>query len=568
MNDPHDSLPSEPPQSSVFETKEEMEFLEGLDHESSIQHPFLDWLDHSKRFLFMLVLLTFGLLSLGGLAISSLSAQYGLMVFGSDPALWKAGQPIALRLEGRELFLNHSLSLTKATAYFEHQKGQVATHVPLNQKVGPYLQGQLVLPKALGTWRLRIHAHGLYEPLGQSTTQEVFLETYLDFTLKKHTSTLPPPLEAADRPTSLKERQGKGTLSLFALNQRLPFELSSEILISALSPNNTPWSTSIELSEVMGLTDPPLPKEVETDQSGLARLKVKVKSPNLQFQIQSQDALTFEQFWPQAHHFTLKASPQLITNQSKSIQINMETDRLHPFLFLDIWIDGVWVDTHALFPKGKQIQHRLSLPPLPSQLSQDDLHAPAQVIWIQVYDSTYFPKDRKGGMFLLRPYQTSPPFLKNTLFPWLKDTLLSLKIESGYWQALPFEQYDNPNVIAFALGRFKRPTTDPRILSDSGTSSQIMIDQMKLDYQRWFMMGMLIFGCIVCFVLGLLMWNQHQKLKKQMWIPSQTNGHLTHENLTYSNRDLWIKWFIPALFLLICFFGGMMYLIWVLNQGT
>ena len=525
-------------------------------------HPFIEWLDQSKRLLFLLLLVTFGLLSLGGLFISSLSADYGLMVFGSDPALWNPGQTVAIRLEGRELFLNHSIDLKKADAYLEQINGHQVGVFPIKQKLGPYLQGNVVIPKSVGKWRLRIQAEGLYTPLGKVSSEEVSLETYLDFTLSTLTKTLPPPLEAAKRPTSLRERQGQGVLSLFALHQRLSFELPSEIMISAVSKDKRPWSTSINISEVMGLTDPPLPKKIQTSQSGLARIKVKVRSPNLQFQIQSEDTLTLEQLWPQAHHFTLTTPIQLHNPHTYQVPIEIQADRVHPFLFLDIWVDGVWSKTHALFPQDKIFNSFISLPPLKSLSPADPYSIPAELIWIQVYDSTYFPKERKGGIYILRPYQSEKEYFRKSVFPWLKKQLLDLKVESTYWKSLSPSHFDDPNVIAFALGRLKRPDTDPQVISDSGTSSQIMIDQMKMNYQRLFMMGMLGFGCLVCLLLGLLMWNHHQQLKKQMWSPSQLD-----QSLTYSSRDLWIKWFGPAFFLLVCFFGGMMYLIWVLNQS-
>ena len=581
MSNPDHSNLSTPPQEERIEpVNEEIDLIEEALKEfrdnTNPTHPFIQWLEQSKRFLFLLLLLTFGLLSLGGLTISSLSAHYGLMVFGSDPSLWQSKQSIALRLEGRELFLNQSIDLLRATVEIKHKHTkQTITHVSFTEKVGPYLQGFLTLPQSAGQWRIAIKATGLYTPLGRKKGQSVDLETYLDFTLLPQSSSslsqsvIPEShqgskgsflTEAARHPTLLKERQGKGQLALFALQQRLSFELPSDLIISALNSENQPWSTSLTLDQIQGLTSLPLPQSVQTDASGLARLSVQVQSPKLQFQVYHQDTSTLEQFWPKAHHFTLKTSSQLLKVAQSHMTLEIASDRVHPFLFLDVWIDGVWSSTHALFPQDKRFQHILPLPKIHSAFKKG--HRPAQVIWVQVYDSTYFPKERKGGTYVLRPYEDHTLFLENRVFPWLKKKLIDLKIHSKYWSNLEFSQYLNPTVIAFALGRFQRPDTDPIVLSDSGTSSQIMMNQMKQDYQKWFMISMLIFGCLVCIILALLMWNHHRKLQSQMQSSLDKS-----QNLTYSQKELWLKWFIPAFGLLICFFGGMVYLIWVLNQS-
>ena len=523
---------------------------------------------HQKFFVGLMICI-FTLLLGAGLIISQITATHGLIVFGSHPHLWSVHRKVALRIEAHSLPLHQKIKLKSARIYFVSPIGERTSPQVLKQKIGTFLQGTVKLPHRESHWKMIIEA----EPESRD-----LITLYAQLPIDLRSSFPPPPLlELAETPHLAQAKEGDGNLSFFAADQRLSFELNSDLFLVAEHPDGTPWRGTFQLERRQGLSGVPLPSQVKTDQDGLALFTVIPRSPNLQLNATSLSLINeaahgqientqhidneseetptvaYKRLFPMAHQFTLYAQSQHIGGGGR-VSFKVKSSVRVKQLFFDLWWGDVWIETKVIEVNDNEGYLRIDLPHTHLPLTQPHL------LWAQVYKNPYLPGDIRGGTYLL--YEPSSKktssYTKLQLGEWLKNKLIKNKVEpESYWPMLSADRLMTSKLLRLGLGRFKRPQTNPQIIIDSGSSAQEMVYQMRAQYQRWFFIAMSVMYALICSAIGWLMWSHYKSMIAHPLLADLYGGqHMRRSTL---------RWFFFIVVTLLSFFGGMIFLVFTIR---
>ena len=549
--------------------------------------PALSFFFAHQRVLRGMVILIFTVLLGGGLWLSNIGEHHGLLIFGSDPSHWPVGGQIALRVEGRKLPLQQQVHLRKAEVIFVDSGGIQMQAQPLKQRVGPFLQGNLNLPTRPGEWRLTVRAVGVSPKgikgaiRGSREAQEervdvqgqvVSLHARLPFEMAtKGRSPIPQAptskvnvsdlvIEPASTPTTLVARVGVGALSLFAADQRLSFELASDVFIISQDEEGDPWSGEVKLSLTEGQSVNALPAQVMTDDRGVGLIHLTPSSLSLNIKATAHiddptseedgPTITHESLWPIAHQTTLSAQRQRLKGEA-IVGVTARTVSGAKKLFVDLWDGPHWMSTHAISTPQMSGVTQVQLPSMP-------YHTAPRLLWVQAYKTPYLIGDVRGGSHLLWSPALerggSPTPIHLDALTWLRDHLIARSVEpQGYWSALSAHQLKDPRLLRLALGRIKRPRHDPKLLVDSATSSVETTRRARIEYHKSFLLLMSGLCSLLCLTLGWMMWIHHRDLTLKLEWSTTERSH-------YFRQTLW-RWFLPVAFVFLVFFGGVMILV-------
>jgi hypothetical protein len=134
------------------------------------------------------------------------------------------------------------------------------------------------------------------------------------------------------------------------------------------------------------------------------------------------------------------------------------------------------------------------------------------------------------------------------------DQLKHFKLTKLRWPQLSSEQWLKPRPLRLALGRVARPRTDPQLIINSVASAEATAGAMKARYQVNFLIVMASLCALLMLGLGGLMWGHERRLA-----PLRAELNI--------NKRRWeaLGWLLSVSVILACFFGGMVYLIYVIR---
>ena len=570
MSSPNLSPPSHderaPHEASPLRSETEADDLEWW-----VSSPALSFFAKHQRLMFGLIALLMTVVLAGGLMISQISARHGLLVFGSSPERWTAGRQAALRLEARALTLGHRAAILSATVRFESPHLPSPPPQPLTQALGVSLQGSLKLPDEPGRWTLVIEA----EAISAQGVKGEALKTGLAHTPRDRAlrlGTLVPlratlsfeladqatrhdrsPLQPARTPDLLKARasDAEALVKSFAADQRLSFELPSELLILSLNEHGAPLRGVVSAS-VNGAD----PRLYPIGPDGITSLSVTPRSPTIDLELSARGiaqepdapplAVSHERAWPEAHQFGLHVNTQRLGSGEEAL-LTLKSTQVAEALFVDLWCEEQWLSTYvaALNEAG---EGQLLLPPLFSKGSGDVRANEPSLLWVQAYQSPYQPGEVRGGRYLV--YQ--PPQLSDSaLGVWLLERTKDLKVTQSEWPSLQPERWVEPLPMRLLLGRVERPKVDPMLIINSVASSEATAGLLKQQYQAMFFSFMAGLCLVILLGFAWLMRVHHKSLAP------------IRETLGLKGQALW--WFAQVTVILLSFFGGMVYLIYTIR---
>ena len=549
-------------------------------------------LSYFARYQRLLSLLSLALLTLtfgGGLMISHISAKHGLLVFGSDPALWAAGGRAALRVEARALSLGERAAILSARVFFERPQTSPSTppldSTPLEQRLGVSLQAGVDLPREPGAWRMVIEAeaisarglkaqalkgglpasiNALDEAQLMTLGERVSLRAERLVTLSARPLYNLKQLNPARTPDPLAPRLGQegGELASFGADQRLSFLLPSELIIMGVRDKHTPLKGLVEVS----LNQAP-PQLLKLDEHGLASLTTTPQTPTVDLTARLTtttppdegsvgEPVTLEvkeRVWPEAHQFSLRPATQRV-GPTRAPLLSLKSTTHVKALFVDLWWGERWVDTRVVpLDQSGEAQLHLSLPQVYAWGDERGgaREASPTLLWAQTYHSPYQPGETRGGSYLLyAPHEMSD----ERVGAWLMDQLKHVKLTKLRWPHLSPKQWLNPLPLRLALGRVARPLTDPQLIINSVASAEATAGAMKARYQVNFLVVMASLCALLMLGLGGLMWGHERRLA-----PLRAELNI--------NKRRWeaLGWLLSVSVILACFFGGMVYLIYVIR---
>jgi len=570
MSSPNSSPPSHHERASHEESPLACE-PKGDNLEWRVRSPALSFFAKYQRLMLGLIALLVTVVLAGGLMISQISARHGLLVFGSSPERWTAGHHAALRVEARALSLGHRAAILSATVRFESPHLPSPPPQPLTQALGVSLQGSLKLPDEPGRWTLVIEAEAISAqgPQGEAlkaglarTTRgralrlgaRVPLRATLSFQLAPQANTLDTPaLQPARTPDLLKARapDAEAIVKSFAADQRLSFELPSDLLILSLSTSCEPIRGLLSAS-VNG-ADPDI---YPIGPDGITSLSVTPRSPTIDLELSArgldqdpnEDALavSHERVWPEAHQFGLSVNTQRL-GPGEGALLTLKSTQVAEGLFVDLWCNERWLSTYVV-PLNEAGEGQLALPPLFPKGSSDPSASAPSLLWLQAYQSPYQPGEVRGGRYLIyQPTQLSD----EALGAWLLERTKDLKVTRSEWPNLPPKRWVEPLPMRLLLGRVERPKVDPTLIINSVASSEATALLLKQRYKGMFLSFMA--GLCLVILLGFA------------WLMSGHHRSLTplRETLGLKGHALW--WFAQVTFILLCFFGGMVYLVYTIR---
>lgn len=543
--------------------------LEGGYPQWWVSSPALSFFAKHQRLLSSLIALMVMTALGGGLVVSQISAHHGLLVFGSPPEHWSAGSQTALRVEARALSLGHRAAILSASARFESPHLPSPPPQALKQGLGLSLQGTIQLPSAPGDWTLIIDAEAISAQglkgdslkVGLSKTplnralrlgERVPLQATLPLKLSAPSSPSGfSALEPARSPDLLKARapDASAVVKSFAADQRLSFELPSTLLILSLDPAGVPLTGSLNVS-MNG--DPSARHPVGPD--GITALTVTPRSPTIDLKVSFEEvslegdarAETYERVWPEAHQFGLDSSAQLL-RVGEGALLTLKSTQPAEGLFVDLWWGPRWLSTF-IAPLNSAGEGQLHLSPPAFTRWSPELGSRPALLWVQAYLSPYQPGETRGGRYLL--YQP-PQMSAEELGAWLLEQTERLKVTQTTWPQLSPERWVEPLPLRLILGRVERPKGDPTLIINSVASAEATATLLKRKYQGLFFLFMAGLCLVILIGLGWLM-SAHQRSLAPL-----------REELNLKGHALW--WFAQVSLILLCFFGGMIYLVYTIR---
>ena len=309
------------------------------------------------------------LLLLGGaLNLSLLRVERGLTVFASDPGLWWAGAPLALRVEARSLETSALLELQDARVSWHRIGGARISDVPtpLEERIEGRLQGNLSAPPVPGRWRLQIEAESDEGTLRVSRVVELG-ETPPALSI--------PPL--AERPYRTRAPTGNDQLHIFPSEQGLVYGGHSELYLRLLSPEGHPrQGATLSLVDQEGESETPAPSTLITDRWGLAAFPWRTRWPLTALSYRSTDAEVFEAIRTSPARFQLTPRSHFVSPASP-LKLSLSSQEQRAKGYLDLWWRGVWLRTGVgqLWGGAGRAQLRLPLLPSTDPPSRGELHS-------------------------------------------------------------------------------------------------------------------------------------------------------------------------------------------------
>jgi|GEM_PF-2421891 len=556
--------------------------------------PGLSLLARHRRAVALSGAVALALLLAGGLVLSSLSARWGLLVFGSDPRLWVAGEPAALRVEARALGVSDRVALLSATARLTRPGVPPPPPQPLLGASGAHLQGTLTLPDTPGPWTLVVEAEAvsargargaaLSEGVAHLAPEaaarlgaRVSLTASLDVTLLAAPAPLAAPWEDAQAPELLSPRGGEaeGALLSFPAEQRLSFNLPSDLIVAALDAAGAPLPGAVVARDLAARPAEPLAARGAGERRplsphGLALLTRTPRAPTVDLDL-SYDSpapapiaepiaapiaepiaapiTAQERHWPEAHQFALRPQRQR-ARPGERITLDLHSTVPGERLFVDLWWGARWVGGWVEEARGGRGQVALTVPRLRLPPGHDAPDAPPALLWAQVYKSPYLPGEVRGGAYLL--YQAEgvrDEALAAQLTGALRDLVITRRGAGARWPALDAAAWLEPLPLRLALGRVARPKADPALLIDSGASAAQTLARTRQEYQRAFVGLMSALCALLLGGLAWLMRAHHRAVLASL--AAHPDGDL--------RLDPWARarWFLPAAALIACFFAGL-----------
>lgn len=534
--------------------------------------PALSFFVKYQRILSILGVVLMMLILAGGLMISQISAKHGLLVFSSHPQYWSAGSQVALRVEARALALGSRSAILNAQVRFESPYLPDFPPQALSQALGVSRQDTIQLPETPGTWTMIIEAEAISAQgikgevlkggLAQTPPQrakrlgdKVQLRASLPLNLlSKATSSTFAPYKPARTPDLLKARSANdATIKSFAADQRLSFELPSELLIITIDEHGKPLFGTLSLT----VNDASNTITRLTEKEGITSLTLTPRSPTIDLKMNFREnegdhetllsAESYERIWPQAHQFALTPSSQVI-HSNGGLFLTLKSTQPAQGLFVDLWWGKRWLSTHIAY-LDQAGEGQLQIPCPPFQNWDPDLRDHPKILWVQAYQSPYQPGETRGGRYLV--YQ--PPHMDlSTLGTWLLTELKDLKVTQKEWPQLASERWLSTRPLRLLLGRIQRPKVDPELIINDVASSKATATLLKRQYQSTFFLFMAALCLIILCALAGLMFIHQKKLA-----PLRAELNLA------GGQSL--LWFLQVALILMCFFGGMMYLVHIIR---
>ena len=478
------------------------------------------------------------LLLLGGaLNLSLLRVERGLTVFASDPTLWWAGAPLALRVEARSLETGTLLELRDVRVSWHRVGGARVSDAlsMLEERIEDRLQGNLSAPPVPGRWRLQVEAESDEGTLRVSRAVEL---------QKTPPERALPPL--ADRPYRTRAPTGRDQLHLFPSEQGLVYGGQSELYLRLLSPEGQPkQGVTLYLIAQEGESETPAPPTLVTDKWGLAAFPWRTRWPLTSLSYRSDHAEVFEAIRTSTARFQLTPRNHFISPASP-LELSLSSQEQRAKAYLDLWWRGVWLRTGTGQLWGGAGRAQLMIPPLPAAVHSA---GEGELFWVQSYHSPYLPGAARGGSWLLSSDDRS------AAARWLREQLITAEQEADYLRHLPEDALTAQRPLRHILGRLAKPPGDPQIICDSGESAKESLTLLK---DRWLgrlvgafsLSGLLLAGLII-----LLIFRQRKQLIED-WVEA---GGEASAGAPYAAIQIGAMLFILALF-----FGGMSYLVMLL----
>jgi hypothetical protein len=585
----------------------------------------LSFFINHQKFLTIVMMLSFSILLIGGLIISHLKAEHGLMVFASDPLHWRAGRQVSIRVEARTLTFAQNIYLTDVTIRWLDNQKQIHHHQTITQHVGPFIQGNITTPKRSGTWTLQLYAKGLspkkyrgsrigsnegFDDLKRNGREvELIASTEVHLRDPSQSEAWVWPGKAMT-PETTQARQGEGVISIFALHQNLSFELSSDMVVVAQDEQDQPWQGDIQMKLIEGTTKIPTPTILTTDMWGITQWKNLAQSPTLSWTHQAQIntkhpssvsklssiknslnkiqkininqviqenqkeaqqeivTMSHERVWPKAHQVSLTTNAQWVKPAGR-LHLEIESLGSTPIVYLDLWHQGVWIYTQALKLRHKKASFNLDIPIIEHahMIDQDP-----SLYWIQAYTTPYMPGENKAGRYLLSPALNTTP--NTTLKTIPKDSFKTeddLKKSTGQWLAKLLIQHQvEPHHYWHQIPA--EVMLQPPLLSLAlgrikapQSDPQLIINSThsaQASMQHLKAQYQKVFMIMMSIFCAILC----TMMAWMMWVHHQNFKHSEVAQLLYQNSQqvLW-TWFIPVAFILILFFTGLISLVFLMK---
>lgn len=585
----------------------------------------LSFFINHQKFITIVMMLSFSILLIGGLIISHLKAEHGLMVFASDPLHWRAGRQVSIRVEARTLTFAQNIYLSDVTVRWLDDQKQIHHHQTITQHVGPFIQGNITTPKRSGTWTLQLYAEGLspkkyrgsrigsnegFDDLKRNGRKvELIASTEVHLRDPSQSEAWVWPGKAIT-PETTQARQGEGLISIFALHQNLSFELSSDMVVIVQDEQQRPWQGDVQATLIEGTTKIPTPTTLTTDQWGIAQWKNLAQSPTLSWTHQAQInpkspssvstlssiknslnkikslnvnqviqetqkeeqqaiiTMSHERVWPKAHQVSLATTTQWVKPAGR-LHLDIESLESTPIVYLDLWHQGVWIYTQALKLRHRKASFNLDIPSIeqPHMIDQDP-----SLYWIQAYTTPYMPGENKAGRYLLSPALNIPldTMLKTTAKGSAKIAN-DLKKSTGQWLASLLSQNKvEPHhywhqIPAEALVEAPvLPLALGRIKAPQ-SDPQLIINSThsaQASMQLLKVQYQKVFMIMMSIFCAILC----AMMAWMMWVHHQNFKQSDIAQLLYQNSQqvLW-TWFIPVAFILILFFTGLISLVFLMK---
>lgn len=501
-----------------------------------------------------------------------ITVKRGLVVFSDDPALWKSGEEIALRVSAHSLPVRLPITLIEAEATILTLSGQILHESTLSQGLEGMWQGSIRLPDAVGQYRLQVSAKGREHAGVTGGEQQAPVNLSADRIIqlnKTRVDTLWP--EPAITPETAVGRQGAGDIAFYPADQEATTELVSKLFIITQNEDGTPWSGTLNLALTEGILGQKITQSIEVSSQGLGKIDVIPRS--LQFTLQasgvlsreavdseyseaSKKTVTTERMIPKPHQFVLTASKQLVRVGDR-VKVIVKSSRTTKRLHVDLWTLDRWLSAQLIHmntnledstKSGARAQGDgiITIPRLSALSSNQPL-----LLWVQSYLVPYQIDDVRGGQYLLAlPNEMS----ELSGVHWLKKHLIDAKIEPrAYWSNLSDQDLLNPDILRFALGRLERPSTSPKLLINSGESARVTAEAQQQYYFQQFFKAMATL-CIVTMTWLLVIGRRQytQRLNSSDWMGPEEQARLKWSI---------VGWILPSLLMLGVFFAAMMFLV-------
>ena len=517
------------------------------------------------------ILLLFGVTLAGGLAISFITVKRGLVIYSDDPQLWQPGHQVTFRIIGYSLPIRLPIELKEASAKVYSATGELLGHEPLKPGLNHMWQGTLTLPEHPGDYELTVQARGWEHPgvSGDEVHRELIsLNARSSFRLSDQSSQVSIWPGLSETPKTVAGREGLGTLSFYPAEQRLTTELPSDMFIVAQAPDGRPWQGEVLIQREAGLVGKELPEALFTDRRGLARLPVSPRSLQMSVKVSAEipdletpdlpleTTITHERLVPRPHQFNLTASHQLV-RAGGLITLLTQSTRVADQLYVDLWSEGRWLLTKLIplspvVDKGRRDrlkatgQQKMTVPDLSLNAQSEP-----RLLWLQSYLVPYQIDEVRGGQYLL---YLPKDYSKVEAAQWFRKQLIEAHVEpEGYWSQLSDDDLLSADVLRLALGRLKRPSTNPQLIVDSADSAIAMAERQRGHYFSYFFKMMATLCLTTIGWLLVISWRQYRRtLLAFDWLESQDQSRL---------RQSILGNLVPMLFVLILFFGAMMLLV-------